>query len=169
MPRPRHSHVTLPISIHPRWLTVGALRLAGLCLFIVLVGMIKWRLSVHSADRLLHIGGFTVIGAGVTFFTATRRLIAHLPLIDRSQSLAQAVLQMIRRIGLPLLGLAFFMVWTFIYIALWAVHPTGAFTGLGGTPRFADFFYYSVSTAFTSPPGDIVAASRGARSAPALK
>ena len=31
--------------------------------------------------------------------------------------------------------------------------------------RFADFFYYSVCTALISPPGDIFAASRGARSA----
>ena len=32
-------------------------------------------------------------------------------------------------------------------------------------PRFADFFYTAVSTAFISPPGDIVAHSRGARAA----
>ena len=32
-------------------------------------------------------------------------------------------------------------------------------------PRFADFFYYAVSTAFISPPGDVLARSRGARSA----
>jgi hypothetical protein len=47
-------------------------------------------------------------------------------------------------------------------------HPEEAFTGLvrdGQNPRFADFFYYSVMTAFISPPNDIIAASRGARSA----
>ena len=32
-------------------------------------------------------------------------------------------------------------------------------------PRFADFFYYAVCTALISPPGDILAGSRGARSA----
>ena len=32
-------------------------------------------------------------------------------------------------------------------------------------PRFSDFFYYAVCTAVISPPGDIFAASRGARSA----
>jgi len=32
-------------------------------------------------------------------------------------------------------------------------------------PRFADFFYTAVSTAFVSPPGDILAHSRGARAA----
>ena len=40
-----------------------------------------------------------------------------------------------------------------------------AFTGLGPHPRFADFFYYAVTTAFISPPGDVLAHSRGARSA----
>jgi len=39
------------------------------------------------------------------------------------------------------------------------------FTGLADKPRFADFFYYAVSTAFISPPGDVLAHSRGARSA----
>jgi hypothetical protein len=52
-----------------------------------------------------------------------------------------------------------------VYVALWAIHPHEAFRGLGPDPRFADFFYYAVSTAFVSPPGDIVAHSRGARSA----
>ena len=40
-----------------------------------------------------------------------------------------------------------------------------AFRGLGPSPRFSDFFYYAVSTALISPPGDILAHSRGARSA----
>ena len=66
---------------------------------------------------------------------------------------------------MPLLGLAFFLAWTLVYLALWAIHPQEAFTGLGRAPRFADFFYYAVSTAFVSPPGDILAHSRGARSA----
>ena len=34
-----------------------------------------------------------------------------------------------------------------------------------GWERFADFFYTAVSTAFISPPGDILAHSRGARAA----
>ena len=71
----------------------------------------------------------------------------------------------LRRTGLPLLGLVFFLAWTVVYIALWAIHPEQAFTGLPESPRFADFFYYAVCTALISPPGDIFAASRGARSA----
>jgi hypothetical protein len=52
-----------------------------------------------------------------------------------------------------------------VYIALWVIHPQQAFTGLPDEPRFADFFYYAVCTALISPPGDIFASSRGARSA----
>jgi hypothetical protein len=63
------------------------------------------------------------------------------------------------------LALGFFLAWTFVYIALWWARPEGAFRGLDPEPRFADFFYTAVSTAFISPPGDIVAHSRGARAA----
>ncbi len=76
---------------------------------------------------------------------------------------------LLRRIGLPLLGLAFFLVWTFVYIAVWWTHPHDAFRGLEAHPRFADFFYTAVSTAFVSPPGDILAHSRGARAATVIE
>ena len=75
------------------------------------------------------------------------------------------VLLLFRRMGLPLLGLAFFLLWTIVYVGLWAFDPGHSFAGLERLPRFADFFYYAVSTAFISPPGDIFAKSRGARSA----
>lgn len=55
-----------------------------------------------------------------------------------------------------------------MYLALWWLHPQEAFTGLvrdGQNPRFADFFYYAVMTGFISPPNDLIAISRGARSA----
>jgi hypothetical protein len=39
------------------------------------------------------------------------------------------------------------------------------FGGLEAEPPFADFFYYAVATAFTSPPEGIAATSRGARAA----
>ena len=48
---------------------------------------------------------------------------------------------------------------------MWAFSPSEAFGGVAEHPRLADFFYYSVSTAFTSPPEGIVAGSRGVRSA----
>ena len=88
-----------------------------------------------------------------------------MPLRPYDERVTDAVLTELRRIGLPLLALGFFLAWTFVYIALWVVHPDDAFRGLGDTPRFADFFYYAVSTAFISPPGDVIAHSRGVRSA----
>ena len=47
------------------------------------------------------------------------------------------------------------------------MRPTLPSVRLAERPSFltADFFYYAVSTAFIAPPGDILAHSRGARSA----
>jgi hypothetical protein len=149
----------------PRWLTAGTIRLGVLCAFIIAVGMVRPRLSPDSAGVLLLIGGGLVTVGAAAAFVATRRLAARLPLLDRSQRVADASLLVIRRTGLPLLGLAFFLFWTFVYLGLWWFRPEGSFVGLAPNPRFADFFYYAVSTAFISPPGDILAQSRGARSA----
>jgi hypothetical protein len=145
----------------PTWLTGGMIRLAFLSAFVVVVGMISARMSPS--------GGWEVFGGGCAFAAAgalllvvdTRRVMARVKLGHR----AEVVLLLLRRTGLPFLGLAFFLAWTLVYIALWAVHPATAFKGLDPHPRFADFFYYAVSTAFISPPGDVLAHSRGARSA----
>ena len=75
------------------------------------------------------------------------------------------LLRLLRATGLPLLGLAFFLVWSFVYLGTYWYAPAAAFRGLDHPPRYADFFYYSVSTALISPPGDIIAHSRGARAA----
>jgi len=155
----------LPAARRPRWLTFGAIRLGGLCLFIVAVGMIKWRLSPHGARLLVLAGVIAALIAGAGFWIAANRLSGRLLLGDRSQKVADAVLLTLRRTGLPILGLAFFLVWTLVYIWLWAFHPHEAFRGLGPSPRFADFFYYAVSAGLDRPPADIIASSRGARSA----
>src|SRR5687767_6541403 len=126
----------------PRWLTAGTIRLAVLCAFIVGVGMIRPRLSPHSAGIVLVIGGALVATAAAVLFMTTRRLAARVPLLDRSQRVADAILLVIRRTGLPILGLAFFLFWTFVYLGLWWFRPEGAFVGLAPSPRFADFFYY---------------------------
>jgi hypothetical protein len=127
--------------------------------------MVRVRLSREGAAVVLGVGALCVV-AGLAFFAAgTRRVLARLHVLDRPQRLADGILLEVRRVGLPLLGLGFFLAWTLVYVALWAIHPHEAFRGLGPDPRFADFFYYAVSTAFVSPPGDILAHSRGARSA----
>ena len=145
----------------PGWLTAGAGRLAVLSLFVVLVGMVRSRLTHHSAGILLLVAVALVVGGALLFLGSTRRLAERLHL----HGAAEPVLVQIRRTGLPLLGLAFFLFWAMVYVGLWWFHAASSFTGLEPHPRFADFFYYAVSTAFISPPGDILAHSRGARSA----
>jgi len=152
-------------TVRPNWLTAGAIRLGLLSLFIVLTAMVRPHLTHTSAGWLLLAGvAFAVAAAGV-FAVATRRVALRLPFLDAPRRLTDAVLLVLRRVGLPLVGLAFFLVWTFVYVGIWWVHPHDAFRGLAEHPRFADFFYTAVSTAFISPPGDIVAHSRGARAA----
>ena len=153
-----------PIVLNPErptWITLGMLRLGLLSLFVVAVGMIPLRLTPGDAWVVVAIGAGIAVAALAALLGATRRLGQRLGLRWASE----AFLLTIRRTGLPLLGLAFFLAWTVVYVALWAVHPLEAFRGLAPRPRFADFFYYAVSTAFISPPGDVLAHSRGARSA----
>jgi hypothetical protein len=127
--------------------------------------MVRPRLTHASAGWLLLAGVLFVASAAALFALATRRVALRLPFLDAPRRLTDAILVVLRRVGLPLIGLAFFLVWTFVYIGIWWVHPHQAFRGLEEHPRFADFFYTAVSTAFISPPGDILARSRGARAA----
>lgn len=152
-------------AARPGWLTAGLAKLAVLSLFIVLVGMFRPHLTRTSAVVSVVVAAALTVAAVAWFLGAARRLARALPFLHAGERFTDAVLTELRRIGLPLLGLGFFLAWTFVYIALWAVHPTEAFRGLGDRPRFADFFYYAVTTAFISPPGDVLAHSRGARSA----
>jgi hypothetical protein len=121
--------------------------------------MVRPRLTPHEAGVLLVVGAAAAVAGALVFLVVTRR-VAH-----RLGFVGEAFLLVLRRTGLPLLGLAFFLVWTFVYLGVWWYDPERAFAGLADEPRFADFFYYAVSTAFISPPGDILATSRGARSA----
>lgn len=146
-------------------LPAGLLRLGVLCLFIVAIGMIRPRLTQGAAGWLLLACGLVVAGAAVAFSAATRRAASRLRVMAEGYRLVDAVFDVVQRTGLPLLGLAFFLFWSFVYVGLWWFRPDGSFAGLEPHPRFADFFYYAVSTAFIAPPQDIVAASRGARTA----
>ena len=153
------------VGNRPRWLTNGLVNLAVLCALIVLMGMLSPRLSRTDAGVVFFVGLGVFTLAAASFIGVTRRLAERFDLLSDAHAAADAVLVALRWIGLPLLGLAFFLAWTLVYVGLWWTHPHAAFTGLGTAPRFADFFYYAVSTAFISPPGDIFAHSRGARSA----
>jgi hypothetical protein len=143
----------------PRFITVGTIRLVLLCGVIVGIGMVRDRLSPYEAGWVA-LGGLILLPIVIAFpyLAIVRRLASRL-------TVAEATLAGIRAVGLVGLGAAFFLFWTFVYLALWWAHPEEAFRGLAEAPRFADFFYYSVSTAVISPPGDIFAHSRGTRSA----
>jgi len=142
-------------------------RLGLLCLCIVAIGMIRPRLSEEAAGWVLLACGVITIGAVVAFFIATRRIASHLPLVAGSYRIVDAFLVLVRRTGLPLLALTFFLFWTFVYLGLWWYRPEDSFVGIGDivSPRFSDFFYYAVMVALTSPPEGIAPISRGARSA----
>jgi hypothetical protein len=152
-----------------RRLPAGVVRLGLLCLFVIVVGMIRPRLTPGAAGWLVLASGLLVVAAAVAFSEAIRRVVSRSALIAGSFRVVDGVRVVIRRTGLPLLGLAFFLFWTFVYVGLWWYRPHETFTFASlkpvEEPRFADFFYYSVSTAFIAPPQDIVAVSRGARSA----
>jgi hypothetical protein len=143
----------------PAWLTQGAIRLAILCAFVALVEMASPRIESDDAGLVVLIGVLLLVGGAVGFYAYGQSL------SQRAGDTLGPTLGALRHTGLPLLGLVFFLAWTVLYIGVWWVRPDGAFTGLDAAPRFADFFYYSVSTGMISPPGDIFAKSRGARAA----
>jgi hypothetical protein len=132
---------------------------------IVLVEMVPLRLDETRAAVLLAIAGGAAIAGSVGFALGAHRLAARVPGLD----VPDAVLRELRGIGLPLLGLVFFTLWTFVYVALWLVRPEEAFNGIAHRPRLADFVYFAITTALTSPPQDIVPASRGARAATTIE
>ncbi len=142
-------------------------KLIALCGFIVAVAMLGPRLSPSAAGWVALIGAAGVLAGSLAFAVVARR-IQHVGDTSAGLRIAETLLATLRRLGLPILALGFFLLWTFVYLGVYSAHPEEAFTGLvtdGKDPRFSDFFYYSVMTAFISPPNDIIAASRGARSA----
>jgi hypothetical protein len=165
MPRAPHFDLAVP---RPGWLTAGAIRLALLSLFVILVAMIRPRLTQDNAGWVVLGGVLGALALGTLLLIATRRA-AQVASPSRTGRATEAIFLTLRRIGLPVLALAFFLAWTFVYIAVWWAHPEDAFRGLEPKPRFADFFYTAVSTAFVSPPGDIAAHSRGARAATVIE
>ena len=147
----------------PTWLTAGTRHMVVLIGAIVAIEMIPVRLTVERAWLLFGVGLVAPVVVGVSF--GLLRRVESRVLLGSPARLTEAVTKGARHVGLPLLGLAFFGFWTLVYTGLWAFNSTEAFSGVSERPRVADFFYYAVSTAFTSPPEGIVAGSRGVRSA----
>lgn len=154
--------VTLPTA-WPSKVRKAVIDFALLCAGIVAITMLPIR--IHDGDgrwfALFALGGIT----GIVALLAVAQRLAHRSSFSLGQALARMLRTGTRRLGLPLVGLVFFVVWTAVYITLWLVHPEEAFVGLAPAPRIADFFYYAVSAALLATPQDIVATSRGARAA----
>jgi hypothetical protein len=151
----------------PGRVRAGGVRLLVACLAIWGLGMLSPQIDRDRAIIVMIVGWGVIAAAVLVLVLGTQRVLHRLdvPLLGAGVARAAALLLALRRVGLVLLALAFFLFWTLIYIGVWRAHPEGAFRGLPGTPTFSDFFYYSVSTGFISPPGDITAASKGARTA----
>ena len=145
----------------------AGVRLLSVCLAVWGIGMLSPRVTPHQAGVIVVVGFAAVIGVVVLLGAGTRRILRRLRIgfVDRGVAAAEALLVLVRAIGLLVLALGFFLFWTLIYLGTWWWHPASAFAGIGPHPYFSDFFYYAVSTAFISPPGDILARSRGARTA----
>lgn len=156
-----------PAQRLPGHLRGGGARLLGACLAIWCLGMFSPKIDRDAADIVLIVGWGLIVAGLLVLGVGTQRVLARLdvPLLGAGVARVAALIVALRRVGLVLLALAFFLFWTLIYIGVWRWHPNGAFHGLPRTPTFSDFFYYSVSTGFISPPGDIIAASKGARTA----
>lgn len=151
----------------PGVLRGAGLRLISVCLAVWVVGMLSPRVTPHQAGVIVLVGFLLVLGLALLLGAGTRRILKRLRIgiVDRGVAAAEALLVLVRRIGLLILALGFFLFWTLVYLGVWWWHPASAFRGLDAHPYFSEFFYYAVSTAFISPPGDILAHSRGARTA----
>jgi hypothetical protein len=145
----------------------GALRLLGACIAIWVLGMFSPEITPHTATIVLIVGWSIIALIVLVLAIGTRRVVGRLdvPLLGAGVARITGLVLALRKVGIVLLALAFFLFWTLIYIGVWRWHPAGAFKGLPRTPTFSDFFYYAVSTGFISPPGDITAYSKGARTA----
>ena len=145
----------------------GALRLLGACGAIWVLGMFSPAITPHTATIVLIVGWSIIALIVLVLAIGTRHVVARLdvPLLGAGVARITGLVLALRKVGIVLLALAFFLFWTLIYIGVWRWHPAGAFRGLPPTPTFSDFFYYAVSTGFISPPGDITAYSKGARTA----
>jgi hypothetical protein len=145
----------------------AGIRLLSVCGAVWAIGMLSPRVTPHDAGVIVLLGFGVVIGVAVLLAAGTHRILRRLRIgfVARGVAAAEALLVLLRAIGLLVLALGFFLFWTLIYLGVWWWRPHGAFAGLDPHPYFSEFFYYAVSTAFISPPGDILAKSRGARTA----
>jgi hypothetical protein len=145
----------------------GALRLLGACIAIWVLGLFSPEIDTHTATIVLIAGWGLIAAIALVLAIGTRRVVQRLdvPVLGAGVARVTGLVLALRKVGIVLLALAFFLFWTLIYIGVWRANPAAAFKGLSKPPTFSEFFYYAVSTGFISPPGDITAYSKGARTA----
>ena len=142
----------------------GALRLLGACIAIWVLGMFSPEITPHTASIILIVGWSFIAAIVLVIAFGTHRVVERLdvPLLGAGVArVSGAHAGAAQGRASSCSRSAFFLFWTLIYIGVWRSHPAGAFKGLPQTPTFSDFFYYSVSTGFISPPGDITAVQQG--------
>ena len=146
----------------------AARKLGLLCLFIAVAGALPFRVTPGRAPLATIVAASLLVVVGLLVFSGAWAHARRVPLVDETHVAATRFLELVRLAGLPLLAGVFFLLWTFVYLELWRI-DSAAFDGLAAHPRYADFVYYSVSTAFIAPPADIVAHGQAVRVATMLE
>ena len=91
--------------VRPSWLTGGMIRLGVLSAFVVLVGMIRSRMTARRTRGSSSASARAAAAGELLFAVGSLRLTERMSLSHR----AAGILLLFRRTGLPLLGLAFFL------------------------------------------------------------
>lgn len=162
--------ILLPLRPAPdtaTWVSVILIG-AGLAIAIGALTVLRQLLS-----RLVALDGDTVslLGGRVTL---------PVPIIGDNVRIVEGSLQLVRRAGVALPALIFFVFWALVYMLIWSRDPAacaadpalacdGAFWGTGSHPSLGDFVYLSVNMAFANPVPDLIAQSQLAKAAATLE
>jgi hypothetical protein len=157
----------LPLHLSPHAARVVAAVLVGVALAVVILAATGFR-------RLLErfVEGDTI--------ALSPRVHVTVPTLGRQVRAVEGLAAILRRTGLALPALLFFVAWALIYMLIWAHSPeacsldlsrpcAGAFQGAGHNPTFGDFLYFSTNMAFANPAPDFVAHSRLAHTAATIE
>ena len=108
----------------PGKLRGGALRLLGACIAIWILGMFSPEITPHTASIILIVGWSFIAAIVLVIALGTHRVVERLdlPLLGSGVVRVTALLLALRKVGIVLLALAFFLFWTLIYIGVWRSH-----------------------------------------------
>lgn len=117
---------------------------------------------------------------GDTISLLAGRVVIAVPLVGDNVRVFEGSLRLVRRAGVALPALVFFVFWALVYMLIWSQQPgacpadpavgcSGAFWGAVGDPSFGDFVYMSVNMAFANPVPDLIAHAQAAKAAATLE